>query len=60
MVAEEFETLIAAGAIARPRERGNMRQCLFEQRGILELYPMRSSKPGGVSRRRRGPSSLRT
>ena len=37
MVAEEFEPLIAAGAIARPGQRGDMRQRLLEQRGILEV-----------------------
>ena len=37
MVAEKLEALIAAGAIARPCERGNMRERLLEQRGVLEF-----------------------
>ena len=36
MIAEEFEPLIAAGAIARAFERGNMRERAIEQRGVLE------------------------
>ena len=36
MVAEEFEPLIGAGAIARTFERGNMRQRAIEQGDIAE------------------------
>jgi len=36
VVAEKFEPLIGGGAVARPAQRGNVGECLFEQRGILE------------------------
>ena len=36
MIAEEFEPLIAAAAIARALERGNMGKRAIEQRGVLE------------------------
>ena len=36
MVAEKFEPLIAAGAVARSGERGNVGERLLEQRGVLE------------------------
>ena len=36
MVAEKFEPLVGGGAIARPAQRGNVGERLFEQRGILE------------------------
>ena len=36
MVAEEFQPLIAAGAVARAGQRGDVGQRLLEQRRILE------------------------
>ena len=36
MVAEKLQPLIAAGAVARAGQRGNMGERLVEQRGILE------------------------
>ena len=36
VVAEKFEPLVGGGAIARPAQRGNVGERLFEQRGILE------------------------
>ncbi len=36
MIAEKFQPLIAAGAVARALERGNMGERAIEQRGIGE------------------------
>ena len=36
MIAEKFQALIAAGAVARALERGNMRERAVEQRGVAE------------------------
>ena len=36
MVAEEFEPLVAAGAVARALERRDVRQRAVEQRGVGE------------------------
>ena len=53
MVAEEFEPLIAAGAVARTGERGDVGERLFEQRRVLEavadaLLEARGARGAGV------------
>ena len=49
MIAEEFEPLIAAGAVARAGQRGNVGERLLEQRGILEAVADASSKAAGAA-----------
>src|SRR5262249_28490605 len=49
MVAEKFEPLVGGGAVARPAQRGNVRERLFEQRGILESVADALFEAGGMA-----------
>ena len=53
MIAEKFEALVGAGAIAGAGQRGNVRERLIEQRGVLEAIADALFESGGVLRRRR-------
>ena len=49
MIAEKLQALIAAGAIARALERGNMRERAFEQRGVGESIADALFERGGAA-----------
>src|SRR5262249_14124171 len=49
VVAEKFEALVTAGAIARARERGNMGQRLFEQGRVAKAIADLGFEAGGAA-----------
>src|SRR3989442_5688465 len=49
MIAEKFEPLIAAGAVARAGQGGNMGERLFQERRVAEPVPDALVETGGAA-----------